>query len=196
VDSKQRPDRSPGAPRIADHLALDLLNTVAIINGAPVDFLATDADVLRWLEQAGVQDSGKSLVFAPGALVASARSLREMVRGLIAKRKADGHADVRAFNAYLAEAASYPQLVWPLRQTPAIVRLRSQKSPEQLLAPVAEAAADLLENGEFELVRKCEDDGCVLWFYDRTKSHRRRWCSVATCGNRNKVKAFRLRQQA
>ncbi|MDX3854896.1 CGNR zinc finger domain-containing protein [Streptomyces sp. AK02-01A] len=35
----------------------------------------------------------------------------------------------------------------------------------------------------------------LLWFYDRTKSHRRRWwwCSMETCGNRTKVRARRSR---
>ena len=64
----------------------------------------------------------------------------------------------------------------------------------QLLAPLAEAAAHLLATADFTLVRKCEDHACTLWFLDRTKSHRRRWCSMALCGNRNKVAAFRQRQ--
>ena len=47
-----------------------------------------------------------------------------------------------------------------------------------------------------ELIRECEHPDCVLWFYDRTKSHRRRWCSMALCGNRHKVAEFRKRQHA
>jgi predicted RNA-binding Zn ribbon-like protein len=64
-----------------------------------------------------------------------------------------------------------------------------------MLAPVAEWAADLLADGDFELIRRCESEECVLWFYDRTKSHHRRWCSMATCGNRHKVAQYRMRQQ-
>ena len=64
---------------------------------------------------------------------------------------------------------------------------------EQLFVPLAEAAAELLACGNFDLVRKCEDNKCVLWFYDRTKSHKRRWCSMAICGNRAKVAAHRKR---
>ncbi|NEJ40784.1 CGNR zinc finger domain-containing protein, partial [Rhizobium ruizarguesonis] len=36
---------------------------------------------------------------------------------------------------------------------------------------------------------------CTLFFLDTTKSHRRRWCSMALCGNRMKVAAFRSRKQ-
>jgi predicted RNA-binding Zn ribbon-like protein len=64
-----------------------------------------------------------------------------------------------------------------------------------LLVPVAEAMAELLETGDYQLVRRCENPNCTLLFYDRTKSHRRRWCSMAICGNRMKVAAFRARQR-
>jgi predicted RNA-binding Zn ribbon-like protein len=71
-------------------------------------------------------------------------------------------------------------------------------APSQLLAPVAEAAADLLCYGNPAYVKKCENPACVLYFYDGTKNHSRRWCSMKACGNRTKVAAFyqRQRQQA
>jgi predicted RNA-binding Zn ribbon-like protein len=53
----------------------------------------------------------------------------------------------------------------------------------------------LLATGDFSLVRRCENAACVLWFYDRTRSHHRRWCSMARCGNRHKVAAFRKRRR-
>jgi predicted RNA-binding Zn ribbon-like protein len=64
-----------------------------------------------------------------------------------------------------------------------------------LLVPIAEAAADLLCAGNFEYLRKCENPACVLLFYDTTKNHRRRWCSMAACGNRAKVAQFYQRQR-
>jgi predicted RNA-binding Zn ribbon-like protein len=62
-----------------------------------------------------------------------------------------------------------------------------------LLGPVAEAVAQLLAEGNFALVKQCEHPDCILWFYDRTKSHKRRWCSMAQCGNRYKAAQFRKR---
>ena len=64
-----------------------------------------------------------------------------------------------------------------------------------MLGPVAEAAAELIANGDFSLIRRCENPQCVLWFYDRTKAHVRRWCSMAACGNRHKVTAYRGRKR-
>jgi predicted RNA-binding Zn ribbon-like protein len=68
-------------------------------------------------------------------------------------------------------------------------------TPAQLLTQAAHAAAELIAAGNFDLIRKCEADDCVLWFYDRTKAHRRRWCSMAIGGNRHKVAKFRQRQK-
>ena len=34
-----------------------------------------------------------------------------------------------------------------------------------------------------------------LMFYDRSKSHARRWCSMAVCGNRAKATAHRVRDR-
>jgi len=76
-----------------------------------------------------------------------------------------------------------------------VKRRWEQRTAEQVLAPLAECAAELLATGELSLVRRCENEQCVLWFYDRTRSHHRRWCNMATCGNRHKVAAFRERRQ-
>lgn len=61
--------------------------------------------------------------------------------------------------------------------------------PSQLLVPIAEAASDLLCFSDPGLVKKCESESCVLYFYDTTKNHTRRWCSMSMCGNRMKVAA-------
>ena len=74
-----------------------------------------------------------------------------------------------------------------------VTRVYGKETVEAFLAPVAEAVADLLANVNFDLFRHCEGDTCVLWFYDHTKGHRRRWCTTTGCGNRAKVAAFRAR---
>ncbi|MEM6109379.1 CGNR zinc finger domain-containing protein [Mycobacterium sp. 050272] len=72
------------------------------------------------------------------------------------------------------------------------VSLRDQRrwtDPAQLLVPPVEACARLFARADRRLVRQCE--GCTIIFYDRTKAHRRRWCSMAICGNREKVRRYR-----
>jgi predicted RNA-binding Zn ribbon-like protein len=67
--------------------------------------------------------------------------------------------------------------------------------PAKLLHPIAESAADFLCYGNFELLRKCESSACILYFYDITKNHKRRWCSMKICGNQAKAAAFYQRKK-
>jgi predicted RNA-binding Zn ribbon-like protein len=65
-----------------------------------------------------------------------------------------------------------------------------------LLVPIAESAAGLLTADDLTLVRKCQNPQCILYFYDTTRNHARRWCSIAVCGNRAKVAThYRRRRQ-
>jgi predicted RNA-binding Zn ribbon-like protein len=63
-----------------------------------------------------------------------------------------------------------------------------------LLAALARSAAELLVEGPRAPIRRCANPSCRLFFYDDSRTRRRRWCSMAVCGNRHKVAAFLHRQ--
>ncbi len=180
---------------VADHPALDFLNSVARREGKLVDSLQRDSDVLEWLARAGWPVETGSAALRPLSLIQTARTLRETIRTLVEKRKAGKRVDPDALNAFLAESRSYLKLTQKKDGSLQLTRKWKQRTAGEMLAPLSESAADLLADGNFDLVRRCQNDECVLWFYDRTKSHHRRWCSMATCGNRHKVMAFRQRRQ-
>ncbi len=179
---------------LADHVVLDLLNTVFIPETAVVDAFQNDADVLYWLEKAGMAPAAMPSL-PRGSLAEQARRLREMIRPLVERRKAGKRIETTLLNEFLAQAPSYLQLAGN-GSTLRVEHHRITRTPQQVLAPVAETAAEFLATADFDLVRHCEGKGCLLWFYDRTKSHRRRWCSMQVCGNRHKVETFRERQRA
>jgi predicted RNA-binding Zn ribbon-like protein len=62
-----------------------------------------------------------------------------------------------------------------------------------LMIPVVDSAADALINDELPRVRRCSDPRCPRVFLDGTKNGRRRWCDMATCGNRAKAARHRSR---
>jgi predicted RNA-binding Zn ribbon-like protein len=64
-----------------------------------------------------------------------------------------------------------------------------------LLGPIALELARLVTHEDPALVKACAGAECTLWFLDRTKAHRRTFCSATACGNRAKVAAFRRRAQ-
>lgn len=180
---------------VGDHLALDLLNTQARKDELLVDFWNSADDVVRWLARCGIDPGRLQDQAAQDALLAAARDLRAIARELVELRKQGQRGDPERLNRYLAALQSAPQLAWS-EEDPVLVRRLPAPSPQQALGQVAESVADLLATGQFEYVRQCEHPDCVLWFYDRTKSHRRRWCSMALCGNRHKAAEFRKRSRA
>jgi predicted RNA-binding Zn ribbon-like protein len=62
-----------------------------------------------------------------------------------------------------------------------------------LLAPVLWSAADLLIGGEHRRIRQCANAQCLWLFVDASKSGTRRWCDMASCGNRAKARRHYLR---
>src|SRR5471032_1929891 len=190
------PDNASPTPHfIADHPALDLLNTVAVSNGAPTDFLQSDADVMAWLERAGFIAQGMSAGDPVPRLLEVARGFRELFRNLVAQRKAGEALNLAALNAYLAQASRHLELVADAEGKLNLQARYDAGSAKKLIGPLVESAAELLADGDFSLVKHCENPECILIFLDKTKSHRRRWCSMAVCGNRAKVASFRQRQQ-
>jgi predicted RNA-binding Zn ribbon-like protein len=55
---------------------------------------------------------------------------------------------------------------------------------------VAAAAAD----GTWERAKACRADDCRWAFYDQSRNRSARWCDMAVCGNRTKVRAYRAKR--
>jgi predicted RNA-binding Zn ribbon-like protein len=65
-----------------------------------------------------------------------------------------------------------------------------------LLAAIARSAAEILSEGSSARLRTCANPKCGLFFYDTSRTRQRRWCSMAVCGNRNKVAVFSRKHSA
>jgi len=179
---------------LGDHPTLDFLNTEVRINGELIDFLQTDDDVLRWLAHAGWPVGKIAEKYQQEELLELARALRLTIRGAVENRKA-GKPISDTMNLFLYDAHSHLKLISDNKGS---LRLERQWNPttlKEVLGRLTESAAELLVDGDLSMIKHCENPECVLWFYDRTRPHRRRWCSMATCGTRNKVAAFRHREQ-
>lgn len=176
---------------LADHPALDFINTLAIVDGQPHDFWQTDGDVEAWLQQASLAPDTPHDRYEAGALLQAARQLRQIIRDTVQQRKAGAAVDPQALNGYLSEADSHLQLVNDAEGVLQLRQVYADRTVAQRLGRVAEQAARLLTEEDVSRIRACEHPACILWFYDRTKAHRRRWCSMALCGNRAKVARFR-----
>lgn len=157
-----------------DELLLDLLNTAPIVDGVKVDALADDAAAQAWLESEGCQGEA-------GTTPAVAPAVRDAIASVVRGEKAE------VLQPFLAGAS----------RTPAIdgqgVRwdLNPGKAGQFALRCVL-AWAELEELAPGRL-RPCENDECNLFLLDRSRANSRRWCSMATCGNRLKARRHHQR---
>jgi predicted RNA-binding Zn ribbon-like protein len=178
---------------IGDHLAIDFVNTVRWSGGAVTDTLQSDADVKVWLALAAVPVAPKPAAWPAGALLGAARRLRAAALMAIEAKKAGRRPSLTVINSFLETSASHGRLVAHSKSGLEFRRVYHGETPEEYLLPVTEAVAGLLAEADFDLVRQCASERCVLWFYDRTRGHGRRYCTSAGCGNRAKVAAYRSR---
>jgi len=198
---------------VGGHPALDFLNSVASPRGEPIECIGSGRDLLTWVVRAGLVAPAMATRFrAPTQrrqveqVARQARELREWFRGFVqrhaGRRLTPGAVrELAQLNQLLAKDEAYRQLEavprpGRKRRTPAVGvvewrRLRRWATPKVLLQPIADALGDLVRDADFRYVRHCEGSGCTLWFLDGSKGHRRRWCSMAACGNRAKAAAHR-----
>lgn len=191
---------------LADHPALGFLNSTATPLRDTIELLGDGHAYLLWLQRAGLIDTAdvdcvgtRFSVAELDAVAAEAVALREWLRPVITAWATAAHpvppTGVEGhLNEILAIDHRFTQIRTSADHAPELHERREWLDARQLLVPPADAAAQLFTTGDQSLVRNCEDPSCRLWFYDRTKSHRRRWCSMAVCGNRAKARSHRQRE--
>ena len=202
-------DRQP-ALFIADSLGLDFLNSVATPVDTPVDWLATGDGLVAWLAQAGLVPASALRALAaqapPGELdriAEEARALREWFRAFVRRHMGrplapEAVAELAPLNAILARDEKFSQIAARPDSGARLelATMRRWRSAESLLLPIAEALARCVRDEDFANIRACEGRRCTLVFADHTRRRARRWCSMATCGNRAKQAAHRHRLKA
>lgn len=191
-----------------DHLALDFLNSRVGTNVESQDRLAGGASFLQWLLDVGAIDSTvfQSFLGASTSLedaAEEARGLRLWLLGLFDEdtgipSRQKFEASIGVLNQLLARDSTFHAVeVTGDPDGEKILKLHIERrwtDATSLLQPIAIAIGDLFCNASLHLIKQCNASDCVLYFYDRTKAHRRRWCNMATCGNRAKAAANRARK--
>ena len=190
---------------LGSHPAVDFLNTRLAPQGEWVELIGDGDAFAEWLVAARLLDASAALrlrrkfnASALDLIAARARKLREWARDWLGRWRQEPGADygneLRRLNGLLSLGSYQPEVSvaeggWQFVQRPRL------ETADDLIALVAASLASLLVNEEPALLKHCAGAGCTLWFLDRTKAHRRLFCSADACGNRAKVAAFRERQR-
>ncbi|MFJ5032393.1 CGNR zinc finger domain-containing protein [Streptomyces sp. NPDC088560] len=204
-------DHRPPAIFIADALGLDFLNSVATPAGTQVDWIADGEGLLAWLDQAELVPAevleklrAEAMPGEMDHVAAQARTLREWFRGFVDVRKgrsvrSEDARDLEPLNQLLARDEQFVRVVAGGPAGHDGLELRTERrwrTPDSLLLPIGQALATVASQEDFTNVKACQGSTCTLVFADHTRSRARRWCSMATCGNRAKQEAHRNRAKA
>jgi predicted RNA-binding Zn ribbon-like protein len=199
---------SSSQPRLlGGRLAVDFANLGLVFSAAAPRPLSWNTLIL-FLEAAQVVSSERCsrLLLLPQsdpqsaeALLGHADRLHSALRSAFAavvRKHRMARESVDAINNILRVTEGHDELVldggaWRLEF------VARDNSPQWLLAAIARSAAEILSDQEAARLRSCANPACGLFFCDTSRTRKRRWCSMAACGNRHKVAAFaRRRMQA
>lgn len=186
----------PPVMQIADHPALDFLNTVGAPRSETYEWLGDGQDLLDWMRLSGLVAPEALTTLAArtkmGALDATAQTARDLREALRAYLETGAPEVIDQLNSILSTEHSHMQLQIDGAGF-GLQRVTRLQSADSLLVPLAASIADLLAHTDTARRRNCGGPTCTMWFLDVSKNNKRRWCSMAVCGNRAKAAAHRAK---
>lgn len=93
----------------------------------------------------------------------------------------------------LAELARALPLVLDFDHVPPQLVPRDPGTVNAALASLLAAISASVADGTWSRLKACRNPGCQWAYYDSSRNRSRAWCSMETCGNRAKARAFRNR---
>jgi predicted RNA-binding Zn ribbon-like protein len=172
---------------VGNALCLDFANTVNARPVAQWDVLATPDDAVAWSGAVGlpVDDSAAD----DEAELAATRALRELIYRVFGSVARGGPPVADDLDALAAEY-SVAVANGSLRITDGSYRFSwpGPRTLQQLRWEAAVSSMDLLTQGPLDRLGECPS--CGWLFLDTSKNRSRRWCSMATCGSRDKARRY------
>lgn len=174
---------APGGLRLIE----EFVNTVDLPDGE--DHLGSIAAARRWLASKGVEATLDEP--ARAGLVALREAFRDLLEGN------GGHEVSPESVALVMHRLNATRLAVVITEEGA----HAHPAPEEtgvddFYARLAAAMITASVYGTWQRLKVCRNDECRFAFYDKSKNARRQWCSMATCGCREKARNYRARKKS
>jgi predicted RNA-binding Zn ribbon-like protein len=147
--------------------------------GARVGLIKFESNLIRMQERGGVEGGSDSKVLR-------VKEFRYHLRQMLIGGDAPEDISVEALNGSLNPAIN--QTLKCVDQK--MVLTLHETDLSWILTPLGYSAVEILISPLRERVKKCPGSRCGWLFLDTSPNNRRRWCSMATCGNKHKAKNF------
>jgi predicted RNA-binding Zn ribbon-like protein len=189
------PISTPASRLLGGRLSLDFVNATPTNAELPWERL------IQFLESTSIVSAGRG-----AQLLSLPQSDPQAAEALLLKARRLGSALRKVFAAMLRKQRIAGEWIEPLNEILRITEghdelvaqagvwkiefVAREGGLDWLLAAVARSGAEIIVEGARARLRLCANPHCGLFFYDNSRTRRRRWCSMAVCGNRSKVAAF------
>lgn len=191
---------------VGGHVVLDFVNTVAWRPdpSRAIERITDFPALLGWARQAALIDDDAAATLATAArgdrasaerATRRTRKLRESLHAILTETAAGRPPpapDLLALRSALLKALTRAVPRWDMSLG---WHLRPQV-PDDIPHLLAIASLEFLQSPELAVLRRCQNSACGWLFLDRSRSHTRRWCSSAECGNRDRVRRYAARRRS
>src|ERR671917_291523 len=170
------------------YLVQRFVNSVDLESGE--DELASPESLRAWFAERGLMDEGDEVSAAD---LERAVDVREGLRAVLLQN-----------NGLPLDEARVERLDRAVRRAGVRVQFVPGRDPELVpdaagvdgaIARLMAIVAAAVEHGRWGRPKACPREECEWAFYDKSKNRSGRWCSMDSCGNIEKAKAFRERRR-
>jgi predicted RNA-binding Zn ribbon-like protein len=173
-------------------LCLDFAQTGDMGYGARFERLTSPAELARWMS---LSPFGFPQVRIGSAELNRAKTLRGAIWRIaeaVIARKSPKSADIGVVN----RTACAGGLVRKLNPGGKSFRWYHPTIRAALAMIAQDAVALFGDRAQRKRLRRCNNPGCIVIFYDDSRPGRRRWCAPNRCGDRIRAKSYRERQRS
>lgn len=196
---------APHGHQVDLETGLDFINTLEHSRGRPIEHFDSAATALRWLREHNllhVEALEAELALTEANPRAAERALGRIRRVRAAMREladaaVEGRppAQVHLDEVNRALTTPYTYYLVPAPDGVSLDHRHEGDPVEGALARLTESIARELSQGQPERLRICANEDCRWVFNDTSRTGRRKWCDMSTCGNRAKVARHRQRKR-
>jgi predicted RNA-binding Zn ribbon-like protein len=195
------PDFIPPYHYVSVDTALDFIDTLEFERTGPVEHLLTTATAIDWLRAQGLlhepvepeveelRDPSPASDRALARIHQVREALREIVVAAVEHRPAAGRS-IDLVNRVLLARQRFILVCGP---GGVLDHRHEGDAIDDVLARIAERVARQVISPDVDRLRICANDTCRWLFYDSSRTGRRRWCTMSSCGNRAKAARHRAR---
>lgn len=197
-------DALPDSRDVPIQVALDFVNTLEHSRDSDTEHLADPSSLVAWLAGHGlfdeperVDEAGRFAAMPSEGkkALADARSLRQALRHVVDARvhaTAARPRDVAVLNRWLRVPRGVRLVATPTGLS--LVGAGGDRPLKRALGQLADAGARAVATEDPDRLRTCANEECRWAFYDTSRTGRRKWCDMASCGNRAKARRHRERR--